>query len=206
MATSPNPPKDRSGIEEVLKMVYEVHFQTTGLPAWDAEKFVSSMLKEVKEESIREGTWDLPENYGDLLLEWEATDDAIRATLARKRAEGVTDEDIRWWWNRHDLDRRAMLKADERIRVRACVVRLAKDEVPDVAILNVRKHFAIFGEPGDPTDPTDQDGPLPCELKDTVNRYTQRRALEDPNEYERDIQSSSSFNALVRREIRAGNI
>lgn len=120
-------------------MVYEVHFQSTGLPARDTEKFVCSMLKEAKEESIREGTWDLPANYGDRLLEWEVTDDAVRAALAEKRAEGVTDEDIRWWWNRDDLERRAMLKADDRIWVRAYVVRLAKDEAPDVAISRSEK-------------------------------------------------------------------
>jgi len=50
MATSHNLSRDRSGIEEVLKMVYEVHFQSTGLPAQDTEKFVCSMLKEAKEE------------------------------------------------------------------------------------------------------------------------------------------------------------
>lgn len=134
------------------------------------------------------------------------TDDAVRAALAEKRAEGVTDEDIRWWWNRDDLEIRAMLKADERIRVRAYVVRLAKDEAPDVAISSVRKHFAIFAEPSDPIDVTDQDRPLPCELKNRVTRYIQRRSLENPEQYERDIQSSSSFNALVRWEIRAGNL
>ena len=53
---------------------------------------------------------------------------------------------------------------------------------------------------------TDEDKPLPFELKDRVNKYIERRTREGAESYKRDINRSSSFNALVRQEIRAGRL
>jgi len=48
--------------------------------------------------------------------------------------------------------------------------------------------------------------PLPFELKDRINIYIEKRAKSDPEKYKKDIESSSTFNALVRKEIQGGHI
>ena len=47
--------------------------------------------------------------------------------LAKKRAEGVRDEDIRWWWSMHDLERRMMIKVDDISRL-ALYIKLRETE------------------------------------------------------------------------------
>lgn len=49
------------------------------------------------------------------------------------------------------------------------------------------------------------DRPLPYELKKRVNEYIGKR-MSDPIEYKRNIETSSSFNALIRKEIKSGNL
>ncbi|MFQ5906728.1 MAG: hypothetical protein ACE5JA_09170 [bacterium] len=207
MAIFSNAFEGSSSIEERLKAEYELHLVSMGVPPQLAKRSAGELATQAKEESIKEGTWSLPEDYGDILLERESTDEEIGTMLARKRREGVTDEDIRRWWNVHDLGRRMILKLDELNRANSYTIALAQEGItPDEAATWVRKFFAIYGEPGDMPEATGDDKPLPCELKDRVRRYVERRAATEPKEYRKDIQNSSTFNALVRKEVRAGNI
>jgi hypothetical protein len=64
----------------------------------------------------------------------------------------------------------------------------------------------MYGDPADTSHRSGDDRPLPYELKDRINRYIEKRRLHDPEAYKQDIQISSSFNALVRKEIRANNL
>jgi hypothetical protein len=56
-------------------------------------------------------------NFAESYLAAARTEPAIRAKLEAKRADGVTDQDIRWWWNLHDLERRMMLLDDDNSRL-----------------------------------------------------------------------------------------
>ena len=47
---------------------------------------------------------------------------------------------------------------------------------------------------------------LPDELRNRVNAYIDKRSKVDPEEYKKEIEKSTTFNALVRQEIRKGNI
>jgi len=47
---------------------------------------------------------------------------------------------------------------------------------------------------------------LPFELKDRINIYTQKRSQTDPEKFKNEIAESSSFNALIRKEIRNGKV
>jgi hypothetical protein len=178
-----------------------------GLSGRELRKNVNAMLNSAKQDSVLEGTWNLPENYGDILLERETADEEIKAMLAAKRRGGVRDEDIRWWWNKHDLERRMLVEEDAFRQFGIYETALNKEEkTPDEAAGWVMKFLPIYGEPDGMPEEAENDRPLPHELRHRVTRYAERRASADEENYLRDIIDSSSFNALVRKEIRAGNI
>ncbi len=195
-----------SGIENRLEEIYVPVFQKMmGLPPSQAKATFQDILKSIKNDSENEGTSRLPANYGDIRLQKEATDDEIRSILRKIRREGATDEDIRWYWNVHDLERRMMLEIDNISRMALFTKRTQEGDSPEEASKKVRKAFPMFGDPDDTTHTRGQDRPLPHELKDRINRYVEKRSRKDLEQFKRDIANSSTFNALIRREIQAGN-
>ncbi|MBX4206600.1 hypothetical protein KW784_02335, partial [Candidatus Parcubacteria bacterium] len=69
----------------------------------------------------------------------------------------------------------------------------------------VAKHHPVFGNPEDISHGQGDDRPLPEELKDRINIYVEKQGLGN-SEFKKKIDSTSTFNALVRQEIRNGNI
>jgi len=171
-----------------------------------AQVTFGELLRQARLESSDMKTANLPENYGHLLLEKEASDEKIRAMLERKRREGVRNEDILWWWNMHDLERRMMLKVDEQRRtteyLRYRQAGLSKDE----AGAQVRKFYPSYGNPDDMTQADPEDTHLPPELKRRIDRYVEMRSERDQGEFRKELELSSTFNAMVRKEIRKGNL
>lgn len=198
----------KPNIEKQLEKQYIAMFEMMdGMSPSQAKKQARCMLKEAKEESENEGTINLPQNFGDILLEKELTDEKTKSMLAKLRSDGVRDEDIRWWWNMHDLERRMMQHADFISRFTLFLKLREEDGLnEEEAAKRVGKSFPIFGDPDDITLSTGEDRPLPYELKDRINIYVEKRSQTDPKQFKREIELSSSFNALVRKEIEKGNI
>ncbi len=69
----------------------------------------------------------------------------------------------------------------------------------------VKKSCPIFGDPDD-AHVTGEDRPLPHELKDRINIYVEKRSQTDPEKLKKEIEGSSSFNALIRKEIKNGKV
>jgi DNA-directed RNA polymerase subunit F len=197
-----------SDIEKELEVLYLKMFQMMmGMSPSQAKSAFRFMLKQAKEESLKEGTSKLPRNFGDIILEKESKDEKIKSMLAKKRNEGVKDQDIRWWWNMHDLERRMMLKHDEWCKVTVFEKFREEDGLSmDEAGKRVGKTYPIFGNPDDTTHTTGEDRPLPFELKDRINIYVEKRANIDPEKFKEDVENSSSLNALIRKEIKKGKI
>jgi hypothetical protein len=107
----------------------------------------------------------------------------------------------------HDLERRMMTKMDEWFRY-SLYIKLTKEDGlnEQEALKRLRKVKPIFGNPDDTTHTTGEDRPLPYELKDRINIYTIKKQQTEPEKIKRDIEKSSSFNALIRKEIKKGNI
>jgi len=197
-------------IEQELLEYYSQMFTETGIP--DARKTAKNILDQAIEESKKEGTYNMPSNSGDMLLEKEKSDEKTRQILRKKRDEGVRDEDIRWWWNMNDIERRIMLKTDEMNRMvlfmkeiqdsTATTKELAAKKASD----EVRKFHPIYGDPDNTTHTKGDDRPLPAELKDRINIYIEKRFKSESEKYKKDIESSSTFNALIRKEIKAGDL
>lgn len=198
----------KSDIRKGLEEIYIPMFQTMmGMSPSQAKSTFHQLLKEAEEESENEGTSNLPQNFGDTLLENESSDETIKSMLAKLRSEGVRDEDIRWWWNMHDLERRMMQKVDFMDRF-ALFLKLREENglTQEEAAKRGGRHFPIFGDPDDATLSTGEDRPLPYELKDRINIYVEKRSQTDPKQFKREVEESSSFNALIRKEIAKGNI
>ena len=164
------------------------------------------MLEQARHESSDLGTSKLPEDYGHVLLSTENEDEKIRAMLVSRRNEGVKDQDVLWWWNMHDLERRMMLKVDEQRRttqyLRHRQAGLSKDEAGE----RIRTYYPTYGDPDDLPMTAPADNHLPPELKRRIDRYIQKRLEIDGNSLKEEMEASTTFNALVRREIRNGNL
>ena len=191
-----------SDIEQQLEEQYIPVLQMMGMSPSQAKSTFHGLLKKAKEEAKSEGTLSLPLNLGDILLEKDVTDKKS-PMLAKKRREGVRDEDIRWWLNRHELDRKMMTKIDDMFKL-ALFTKLREEDglSEEVAAKEVKKYFPIYGDPDDTSTASGDDRPIPFELKDRINIYIQKRSQTDPEQYKREIIASSSFNALIRKEIR----
>jgi len=176
------------------------------ISASEAKKTFWGLLKRAKVASKKDGTANLSINSGDMLLEAEADKPDIKAMLTEKRKEGVRNEDIRWWWNMHDLERCIMVKIDNLPRMAMYTHNLEHGMSFEEAAAKVRKCHPMYGEPNDTSNTIGEDRPLPYELKDRVNNYIEKKTLSDPEGLKKKVEKSSSLNALVRDEIREGNI
>ena len=146
----------KPSIEQQLKEIHIPLLQNRGLSLSEANELFSTWLREAKQEAEKEGTANLPENLGDLMLQREGTDNALLPTrLAKVRREGATDKDIRNWWNCHDLERRIMLKDDDHTKMAIGNEELRKlgakrenlSELMDKVAAVVRKSCPVWGDP-----------------------------------------------------------
>lgn len=193
-------------VENHLENLFVPMFQRMGMPSSQAKVTFLDLLTQAKQESRKQGMFDLPRSLGDSLLEREFTDESTRLFLAKKRKEGVRDEDIRRWWNMHDLERRMMLKIDEWLRATIYIEGLAKGYEKKEADARFRKFLPIYGDPEDTSHASGDDRPLPPELKYRINTYIEERTKIDPGQYQKEVEESSTFNAFIRREIKKGRI
>ena len=190
-------------MEKSLLETYTNMFIEMNIP--DAENIVRDILDKVIEDSKKQGTYNLPSNQGDIFLEQEKTKDNIRKNFEKKRKEGVRDEDIRWWFNLNEIERKMILKVDEMYKMSLYIKMREDGKTEKEADAVVRKHHPMYGDPEDKTHGSDDNRLLPLELKDRINIYIEKQQ-DNPEEIKKRIEAASSFNALVREEIRKGNI
>ncbi len=173
-----------------------------GLP--DAEKMTKDFLDKAIEDSKKAGRYNL-KNVGDTLLEEEKSSGRVNQNFENKRKEGVRDEDIRWWFNLNDIERMMMLKVDELHRLALFIKEKEEGRTDEEIDAVVRKYHPIYGDLNDETHGKGDDRPLPLELKNRINIFIEKQGINNPD-FKKQIDSSSTFNALIRKEIRAGDI
>jgi hypothetical protein len=161
-------------------------------------KQANEMLESAKLEVIRRGLDKEPPNLGDQLLKREAVDPKLRIALEELRKEGVRDDDIRWWWNLPPLERLLIERTDEMMRASSFIAFLRQGKEPAQA---AKAAFQAHAKFGNPQEGRDDDRPLPIELKRRIWAYTEKHYAK-PDELRLKMQQSSSFNALLRAEMR----
>ena len=197
----------KSDIEIKLQKTYVPFFQEMmGMSSLRAKKHFRDMFKLAKEYSETDGGSNIPLNYGDICLKKESTNEKIKSKLMKLRKEGVRDEDIRGWWNMHDLERKMIIIASENSILAHSILFLEAGYSPEEASKRARGFRPVFDNPNDTTKATGKDRPLPIELSNRIHIYVQKRTKTNPEQFEKDIEKSSTFNALIREEIEKGNI
>ena len=142
----------------------------------------------------QQGDWILA-NYTDY--------PAMLEQINRQHAEGVRDEDIRWWWNLAPMDAAYMIAHDE-ITIQASFMGFLRQGIPwQEAAAKAKKSWPQFGVQED----TSVDRALPIELRERVMKYLEQQGQRgDVDAWQRKLDAASLFNALIRAEIRAGNV
>jgi hypothetical protein len=197
----------RSTIEKELEKTYVPLYQSMGMSYGEAKNQFSEFIEQSKADSEREGTNSLPLNFGDVLLNKESTDNNVRNLLKRLREEGVTDKDIRWWWNMHELERRMMKCDDDWTRQTMFFHYMNVDKLsPEEAAKRLNKKSPLYGVPDVNKTSVGADDPLPFELKDRINIYMTDRAQTDFQDFLSEISEYSSINSFLRVKLKEGEI
>ena len=152
-----------------------------------------------------EGTDQFPKNFGDILVEEARLKVPCALKMVRKiRDEGATEEDIKEWWNMHDLERR-MMWWSEQVHRFACFKSFMKDEGlnADEAMGKVRMMFPFYGNPLNTEHVQGDDRPLPHELKCRIDRYREKWGARAIKEFSA---SHTTYNAFIRAEIKEGKL
>ncbi|GEM_PF-2709030 len=123
-----------------------------------------------------------------------------------KVQDGVNDNDFIWWWSLDDVERQMTVVVDDWFRYAEYLNGTNEGKSPEDAAHQVKKSYAIYGNLKDESHSSGDDRPLPYELKDRVNTWLINNGLELATIKKEEINKSTSMNAFIRKELRAGNI
>lgn len=194
--------KDQRHLMERIYREIVASLVSSGIPRNEAIEAVDQMGERALELASKRTNTVFNEGTGDALLERESVDPSLHAAFQKRRAEGVTDEDIRWWWNMSAFEQEMLLQQDENNRMILYSYLRRKGMEPADAAKEVYKRHPKWG---DPAGEKGDDRPLPCELKRRIVSYIER-FYADRAELQKKIAHVSSFNALIRKEIKSRNL
>jgi len=202
--------------EKELIEIYSQLYLSQGMSSEEAKQTADNLINSAIENSKKAETYNnLPQKIGDIILEKAESDEdfvnkyveSIRQEIPAKRKEGVTDGDILLWWNLCDIERWVILEKDNQTNVSYLVNCIQNHNLSmDDAMSRLRKFYPLYGNPEDTSNTKGNDRPLPYELKDRINTYMRKRVSSDPEKYKKEVEKSSTFNALIRKEIKAGKL
>ena len=186
-----------------IKMQYIAMLQEhTHISKKQAKEIINNIIKHAQENLSTSGY--LPKNYGDYLLKNEFNEDWIKDFLAKKRAEGVRNEDIRWLWNMDHLEREVLGEWDQYNIAMMYSKFIEEDGLSkEEALKNVKKARPIYGT-GSPEEKNKD--MLPFELRNRVSNYTVKRGMIDPEQLKKEMNEADTCNDFIRQEIKKGNI
>lgn len=204
---------DLDTLESTLKSQCLEDLKEWGFDRFQAEQKASRILANAKA-AVDLAEWADKRLSGDTLAAAiETHDTEVLRQFTHKMADGVTVDDVRWYWNLVPLARAMMEEFDKELRagmwftchsLNLCIEDLDRD---------VRRRLPVFdfGTPhnDDRTPQEDgEDAPLPCELHRRFILFVDRMK-QKPDEWSRwndRLKHSSSMNAIIRQEIRAGRL
>ena len=170
----------------------------------EARKSAKIGVIQCREDAVKDGTlgWS---KMGTTIIQAAADDVKPFSEWIRwARREGATDEDICWWWDMHDLERRTMVWAEDVMRAAVFLEARGNGESDEQAARDVRRIFPMYGHnPRATVVLSEQDRRLPHELRDRVNRYCER---DGHASVAQQASESSSFNAFIRQMIQKGRL
>jgi hypothetical protein len=194
------PPELEKHWQESLSLQLE----RLGMPADSVRLMVREAIHECKEAGKREGTcFFFGEAHGEFMLLDAAHGKSPAAEIvSAARQDHATDDDIREWWSQYDLVRRMILHSEEVFRF-SVFSEASESLSPEEAMARVRSMFPMYGDPSDRRHVSGDDRLLPQELRSRVDRYREKHGAA---ECEARAKQFTTYNALIRAEIRAGRL
>jgi hypothetical protein len=165
-----------------------------GLTQQQAQELFQTLLKEAKAD-INSGD-PLPSNMGDYFLANENNNENIKALLQERRILGVTDGDIRAWWNLDALERGLIHKWCDYQKLTLYSIVREQGMSAGEAETNVKLSLPIYGD-------KKLDEFLPYEIKWKVDAYL-IELMADPGMhqiYRDEVAAAGSINAFVRERL-----
>lgn len=166
-----------------------------GVSNQQAKETFQCLLKKVKTD-IKTGVPMIP-NMGDYFLANEQ-DETVQRILQQRRAVGVTDDDIRAWWNLEQLERGMVQEWCDFQQNTLCEYFKETEGLsqPD-AFAKVKLMLPIYGGSIFPEDY------LPYELKWKVDAYLLEIANDTENiqRYKDEIAAAGSINVFVKKKL-----
>lgn len=136
----------------------------------------------------------VPHNFGDFLLENEETNENIRQMLAARWDIGVSEQEIRDWWNKSELERRLIRKCFEMDLKSAFMLLRTNGLSYDEAGKHVRKIMIVYGE-------NDFAINIPYEWKEKVDRLMFDALADDSERVQAEAKLYPSINDYVRERL-----
>ena len=191
-------------IDQVVRDEVRVLMGTSGMTPREAEECALGMAKRAWERASERTNDPCGQGQGDILLARETSDPNIHRAFEKRRAEGVTDADIRWWWNMSAFEQEHLEEQDGFNRMTLYTsLRVEQGLDRETVVKEVFRRHAKYG---DPEEGEGDDRPLPYEMKGRVTAFLEKHQRADPQAFIRRLHASSSLNAIIREEIRAGRL
>lgn len=193
-------------IEKQLEETYSqmLLLLSTGMTPEQGHQEIKKAIELCKEQSIKDGTTDLPNNYGKLLIRAAKSGDVKSKKIVDKALkEGATEKDIEEFWSLNDLQRRMVVWSETSFRYMSFSQFKDDGLNSDEAMVKVRKMFPMYGDPDDTTNTTGEDRPLPHELRGRIDKYRTKYGAANITD---KVKNYSSYNAFIRDEIKKGNL
>lgn len=198
--------KKQKDLEEDLLEFYSKMWSMlpTGLDKTQGREQFRKLIEICKQQAKAQGTDNLPADLGDIIISlYRAGDPKRQKMVNRALDDGATIEDFREFWNLPDLSRRMVQMSEEVFRYAQFTSFTERGLTADQAMLEVKKMFPMYGDPTDTSKFSADDRPLTQELRGRVDIYRERHGAAAISE---KVKQFSSYNALVRDEIRKGNL
>lgn len=142
----------------------------------------------------------LKSKRGDQLLKTEKSHENfdVMYVFRELRGQGVTDEDIRTWWNMPDEQHAELMKECDVSKLAAFKTLLDAGYSKEEAVLKLKKGWPVYEiyEAGVIHDTKDDN--LPYELLPRVNKYFNSLTQDKLNRLKEDANRFSSMNAYIR--------
>lgn len=163
----------------------------------EAQMIFRKLLQEVKADMGYKS--DSPHNMGDYLLKNEINNTRIKRMIEKRRLFGVTDEQIRQWWNKDELERGLIKKFSEFQRMAIYSMLKNQGMSSKEAGKKVKMCFPTYGE-------KDLSLHLPYEIKEKVDNYIYT-SLSNPQTaaaIRQQIEAAGSVNDFIVAKIEQG--
>lgn len=179
----------------------------TDLLTWGYDSYESlKVAKCIAEKAAQSASLDTHQTaqHRDLIDAIHADDVRTLERLVTERGDGVTVDDMRWYWSIHSVARAAMTHFDEELRGRMWLSRHIFNICVEDLEQDVKRQLPVFGD----RIADDADSPLPIELKRRFILFITRtkRSLSSYEKWNLRLRKASSMNSLIRELIASGDL